>query len=109
MNITQEGDLFNITPIDPKPKGYKTPKLFETSEMSDDLFQTLRNIGCFVEDGSSGYVVGAIVHDIKNASPEEDLSDVKKLDEWFILNGAKDREHILIHHGTFETDTKFLF
>ncbi len=107
MNITQEGDLFDSeTPI---KNNFKLVKVFETGDMSTDLFETLRYIGCFVEDGTSEYTVGAIVHDIKNSSPEEDLSNVKKLDEWFILNGAKDKENVLIHHGTFQTDTRFLF
>jgi hypothetical protein len=70
----------------------KTVKLFETSEMTEELFETLRDFGYFMEDAAIEYVVGTI---------SEDYLESSFVDEWFVKNGAKMKERVLVYHGSF--------
>lgn len=72
----------------------KIVKLFETSKMTGELFEILRQFGCFMEDGAIDYVVGYIFEDSQDPS-------AKLLDDWFIANGARMKERVLIYHGSF--------
>jgi len=87
-------------------------QLFETENMPDDIFASLRRAGVFVEDGTGEYVVGAFVFDLSNNQPESDVDEFRRLDEWFIGLGAVPRERVLVHHGMFlgtPEDNAFLF
>ena len=100
----------------------KTVKLFETSDMPEFLFETIRYAG-FVKDGTGEYVVGYFLNEVtteelewKKEKTEEDkkyFSSNKELyakcDQWFLDRGAEHKDRVLIHHGTFNEKPDYLF
>jgi hypothetical protein len=81
-----------------------TYKAFLTSEMSEEMFEFLRNTDYFVENGWASWTVGDLV---KDASPnpekyfdnDDDFEMAKKIDAHFISGGAVEGETVLIEHG----------
>ena len=81
---------------------YTELKAFRTSEMTNEMFQEFRNAGIFVEDGFGQYEVGSMVREM-SLEPESEyvkreIEKWKKIDEYFIKDGAENREDILIEH-----------
>ena len=80
----------------------KLMKVFLTSEMPDPIWNHLRNCGVFVKDGYGSYDVGRFVKEATKDPPNYDADEVEQannVDTWFVQNGAKHNETILIEHG----------
>lgn len=84
-------------------------KLFQTSDMPDDVFRFLLGAGVVTKDGTGEYIIGYFENDMREISIEDELALIRRVDAWFVSEGATARERVLVHHGKFAFDNDFLF
>lgn len=86
----------------------KFMKVYNTSAMTEEMWETIRSWDCFVEDGYAEYTIGYFHDEAMKFSVEEpehaelylkQAAEDKKVDDWFIANAAEPQETVLVYHG----------
>ena len=91
----------------------KLAKIFDSVELgSNNLFDIFynMNIDYFIEDGMTEYCVNSFINEYdgedekgKKSYNLKEVENAKKLDNFFISNGANKDEIIFVYHGTFNS------
>lgn len=83
-------------------------KVYNTSAMTEEMWEKLRDWGCFKRDGYAEYTVSYFYDESMKFSVEEpeqaefylkQAAESKEVDDWFIANAADPKETVLIYHG----------
>ncbi len=83
-------------------------KVYNTSAMTAETWNKLREWGCFRRDGYAEYRVGYFHGESLKFAKEEprraafylkQAAENKEVDDWFITNAANSNETVLIYHG----------